>query len=131
LRLIGQTPLSWRLHRDIDLLRTEAEDRGDRIGQTWIEKLELAVHAPEEVGKVTADPVIELGDLMRDKVMASAGFRNEISEMVKDLLADLPPESRRFAGDDLESFERFIDELMLDGADDITARMKTWDHGEN
>ncbi|MFS2151475.1 metallophosphoesterase family protein [Rhizobium sp. Rhizsp42] len=131
LRLIGQTPLSWRLHRDIDLLRTEAEDRGDRIGQTWIEKLELAVHAPEEVGKVTADPVIELGDLMRDKVMASAGFRNEISEMVKDLLADLPPESRRFAGDDVASFERFIDELMLDGADDITARMKTWDHGEN
>ncbi len=131
LRLIGQTPLSWRLHRDIDLLRTEAEERGARIGQTWIEKLELAVHAPVDVWKVTADPVIELGDLMREKVMASAGFRDEIGVMVKDLLADLPPESRGFAGDDPASFERFIDELMLDGADDITARMKTWDHGEN
>ncbi|PRD40614.1 DNA repair exonuclease [Phyllobacterium phragmitis] len=131
LRIIGQTPLSWKLRRDIDLLQTEAEQRGERIGRTWIEKLELAVQPLEETGKATADPVIELGQLMRDDVIARPGFRDEVSEMVNELLADLPPESRQFAGHDEASFKAFIDDLLLTGTDDITARMKTADRGES
>lgn len=130
LRLVGQTELSWRLHRDIDLLQTEAEERGDRIGQTWIEKLELAVTPPEATGGVTADPIVELGQLMREAVMTRPGFRDDIAEMVTELLAELPPESRSFAGDDATGFRQFVERLMVDGADDITARMKTADRGE-
>jgi len=127
IRVTGATPLAWRLRRDGDLLQTEAEQRAEQIGRTWIEKLELSVEPPTESGKATADPVIELGQLMRDDVIARPGFRDDIRQMVKELLDDLPPESRRFAGHDEETFEAFVDDLMREGADDIAARMKATD----
>jgi DNA repair protein SbcD/Mre11 len=131
LRLVGRTPLSWQIRRDIDLMQAEAEQRSDRIGRTWIEKLELAVEAPLTGAETaTADPVVELGALMRDEVIARSGFREDVREMVRDLLADLPAESRDFAGRDEAGFERFIDTLLAQGAEDIAARMKTADRGD-
>jgi DNA repair exonuclease SbcCD nuclease subunit len=123
LRLFGDTPLSFRLRRDIDLMLAEAEQRGERLGDTWIEKLELDVRPPGETGQAAADPVIELGQLMRSEVIARSGFRQDISDMVREMLTDLPAESRHFAGDDEGGFERFVDELMARGTDDITARL--------
>ena len=132
LRLHGRTPLAWQLRRDIDLMQTEAEQRGDRIGRTWIEKMELDVLPPATSAQASeADPVIELGVLMRDEVITRSGFRDDIREMVRDLLADLPPESRQFAGQDEASFERFIDGLLADGTEDITARMNATDRRES
>jgi exonuclease SbcD len=135
LRIKGQTPLSWQLRRDIDLLQAEVEQRGERIGRTWIEKLDLAVQplaSPSATnGRGAADPVVELGELMRNDVIARSGFRNDIRNMVNDLLGDLPPESREFAGRDDAEFERFIDALLVNGAEDIAARMKAVDRGDN
>jgi DNA repair exonuclease SbcCD nuclease subunit len=132
LKLHGRTPLAWQIRRDVDRMQNEAEHRGERIGRTWIEKLELAVEPPAAgTETAAADPVIELGALMRDEVIARSGFRDDIREMVRELLADLPPESREFAGRDEAGFERFIDTLLRDGAEDIAARMKTADRGEN
>ncbi len=37
LTLTGASPLAWRMRRDADLLRTEAEQRGQRTGNVWIE----------------------------------------------------------------------------------------------
>jgi hypothetical protein len=51
--------------------------------------------------------------------------------MVRDLLADLPPESRAFAGPDEAGFERFINSLLADGAEDIAARMKAAERGDS
>ncbi|RFB85281.1 DNA repair exonuclease [Rhizobium leguminosarum bv. trifolii] len=132
LRLSGRTPLSWQLRRDIDLMQAEAEQRGDLIGRTWIEKLELAFEAPSTLADASAaDPVVGLAALMRDEVIAHSGFRDDIREMVRDLLADLPAESRAFAGHDEAGFERFIDNLLANGAEDIAARMKAADRGES
>ncbi|WP_209893452.1 metallophosphoesterase family protein [Rhizobium leguminosarum] len=132
LRLSGRTQLAWQLRRDIDVMQAEAEQRGDRIGRTWIEKLELAFEAPLPLSDASAaDPVVELGALMRDEVIARSGFRDDIREVVRDLLAELPPESRAFAGLDEAGFERFIDSLLTDGAEDIAARMKAADRAES
>jgi len=131
LRLHGRTPLAWQLRRDIDLMQAEAEQRGDRIGRTWIEKLELDFLPPAASAETSVgDPVIELGVLMRDEVITRSSFRDDIREMVRDLLADLPPESRQFAGQDDAGFERFIDALLVDGTEDIASRMKTTDRRE-
>jgi DNA repair exonuclease SbcCD nuclease subunit len=124
IRLTGATPLAWRLRRDSDLIQTEAEHRAQQTGRTWIEKIEFAVRPPQEPALDTADPIAELGQLMRNDVIARPGFRDDISQMVKDLLDDLPPESRRFAGNDEQAFEAFVDDLMLQATDDITARLK-------
>ncbi len=130
LRLTGRTPLNWHIRRDIDLMRTEAEQRGDRIGKTWIEKVELSIDAPlSEAGTTTADPVVELGVLMRDEVISRSAFRADVSEMVRELLVELPAESRDFAGRDEAGFERFIDSLLAEGTEDIAARMKLADRG--
>jgi exonuclease SbcD len=132
LRLTGRTPLSWQIRRDLDLMLAEAEQRGERIGRTWIEKLEPDV-TPPAVGAAlsTADPVVELGALMREEVIARDGFRDDIRAMVQDLLADLPQESRDFAGRDDAAFEAFVDSLLADGVEDISARMKAADRGES
>jgi exonuclease SbcD len=50
---------------------------------------------------------------------------------VRELLDELPPESRAFAGNDPESFERFVDALMRDGSDDIAARMQAPDREDS
>lgn len=131
LRLTGETPLSFRLRRDIDLMLAEAEQRGERLGDTWIEKLELDVRPPGEAEQASADPVIELGQVMRADVIARPGFRDDIRDMVREMLADLPAESRHFAGDDEAAFDRFVDNLLVSGTDDITARLSGAERDEN
>ncbi|MBW8447214.1 MAG: DNA repair exonuclease, partial [Arenimonas sp.] len=69
LSLVGTTPLSWRLRRDRDLLPAEAYQRAEGLGRAWIEKIDIATEAPgEATGQPSADPLIELGALMRDDV---------------------------------------------------------------
>lgn len=124
LHVSGMTPLAWRLRRDADLLLEEAMHRAGQVGHTWIEKIELAAEPPAETGRAVADPVVELGELMRREVIARPRFRDDIRQVVKDLLDDLPAESRRFAGQDEAAFDAFVDGLMQEGADDIAARMR-------
>ncbi len=60
---------------------------------------------------------------MRDDVTASDAFRQEVRDMVQSLLDDLPPESRRFAGQDEAALDAFVDEIIRDGSDDLMARL--------
>jgi len=125
LKLIGNTPLAWRLRRDVDLLLAEAEQRAQGIGRIWVEKIELGVRPSDLIQTTTiADPLVELGELMQTEVMTSHGFREDIRQMVQDLLDDLPVESRKFAGNTELEFEAFIDDLMEQSGDDIIARLK-------
>ncbi len=47
LTLTGSTPLAWKLRRDGDLIKTEADTRAETIGRSWVEKLEIDCVAPE------------------------------------------------------------------------------------
>lgn len=130
LSLSGATELSWAIRRDLDLLLAEAEQRADRIGKTWIDKIELGVTPPAIRTSAAADPVVELGDLMHSDVMAGHGFREEVREMVKELLDDLPAESRGFSGHSEEALEGFIDTLIREGGEDVIARLKNSGEGD-
>ncbi|MEJ1117093.1 DNA repair exonuclease [Phyllobacterium sp. CCNWLW109] len=125
LKLVGNTPLAWQLRRDADLLLAEAEQRAQGIGRTWVEKIDLAVQPTDSTQSASiADPLVELGELMQSEVMTSHGFREEIRQMVKDLLDDLPPDSRKFVGSSEAEFEHFVDDLMTQSGDEIIARLK-------
>ncbi|WP_312951075.1 DNA repair exonuclease [Agrobacterium sp.] len=126
LRLTGATPLSFQLRRDRDLLLAETEQRAESIGRTWIEKIEVATTAPTSVtsGDTAADPVLELGELMRNDIIKQHGIREAVRDLVKELRDDLPPEARAFSGDNEVAFEALIDQLLAEGSDDILARLK-------
>ncbi len=126
LRLTGATPLSWQLRRDRDLLLAETEQRTEGYGKTWIEKIEIATTVPisTSAGSVTADPVLELGELMRSDIIRQHGVRDIVRDLVKELRDDLPPEARGFSGDDEAAFEALVDQLLTEGSEDILARLK-------
>lgn len=126
LRLTGATPLSWQLRRDGDLLLAETEQRAEGLGKAWIEKIEIATTAPVNTpaGGTTADPVLELGELMRSDIIRQHGVREAVRDLVKELRDDLPPEARGFSGDDEAAFEALVDQLLTEGSEDMLARLK-------
>jgi DNA repair protein SbcD/Mre11 len=126
IQLSGTTPLSWQLRRDRDLLLAETEQRAESLGKTWIEKIELATKAPARLstGIATADPVLELGDLMRNDIIMQHRVRETVRDLIVELRDDLPHEARSFSGDGEDAIEALIDQMLSDGSDDMLARLK-------
>ena len=126
LRLTGATPLSWQLRRDRDLLLAESEQRAEGLGKTWVEKIEIATTAPvnTSVGSSSADPILELGELVHNDIIHQHGVREAVRDLVKEVRDDLPPEARAFSGDDEAAFEALIDQLLSEGSEDMLARLK-------
>lgn len=127
LRLTGTTPLSWRLRRDRDLLLTETEHRAQSLGNAWIEKIEIGTTANASIptGRATADPIIELGELMQGDIIQQHGVRQAVRDLVKDLRDDLPPEARGFSGNDESEFEALVDQLLTEGSEEMLARLRS------
>ncbi|TJW03737.1 MAG: DNA repair exonuclease [Mesorhizobium sp.] len=124
LGLVGTSALSWSLMRDRDLAVAEAEQAAEQVGDTWVEKLELALSPPVvgDLGSV-ADPTMELAESMRANAGAEA-FRAEAREFVLKTIADLPPDARGFAGKDEAGLEEFLDDVLAGSVDLVTARLK-------
>ena len=76
------------------------------------------------MGSSAADPVLELGELMRNDIIHQHGVREAIRDLVKELRDDLPPEARGFSGDDEAAFDALIDRLLVEGSEDMLARLK-------
>src|SRR5690606_10245882 len=126
LLITGATPLSWTLRRDRDLLLAEAEQRAERLGRTWIEKLEIETTSPRlnAAAADNADPLLELGELMREARLGQHAVRDAVADLVKEIRDDLPAEARGFSGSDEDEFEALIDRLIAEGSDDILARLR-------
>lgn len=126
LQLIGRTSLAWKLRRDRDLLLAEAEQRAEGLGHAWIEKIEIATEALAESGSaVTADPVSELGALMRRDILPAAATLQDVRQLVEDLRNELPADIRGFAGDDEAGLDAFVGRLLAEGSADILARLRS------
>jgi DNA repair exonuclease SbcCD nuclease subunit len=125
LRLTGNTALTWRLRRDLDLVRTEAESRASGIGRTWIDKIEVACRPPGAAAERAdhADPLEELRRLM-DQLLQNEAYRTEIETIAEELRAQLPPECRNLLGKDPESFAATLRASARDGIDDVLAHLR-------
>ncbi len=127
LRLTGTTTLAWRLRRDRDLLRTEAESRAAGLARTWIDKVEVAclppTAKPGQAGPVAADPVEELRRLMRE-VARDDSYLAEIATIADELRAQLPPECRNALGRTQEEFADLVARAASEGIDDVLACLK-------
>lgn len=123
LRVTGATPLAWRIRRDLDLLKTEADDRASVIGRCWVEKLEVDCRAPGAVAGASADPLTELHRLIDQEVIGSDAYQVEVMAIAEELRTQLPQECRGLLGSDEEAFKATIAVLARDGSEDVLARL--------
>jgi exonuclease SbcD len=123
LRIEGATPLAWRVRRDADLLRTEAEARAVRTDSSWVEKLEIEVRPPGTAATPTAVPLLDLRALMEAEILGTDAFEAQLAEIARELQAQLPTESRNLLGADEAAFRARLADLARDGAEDVLARL--------
>lgn len=122
-RLTGTTPLAWRIRRDLDLLKTEADSRASVVGACWVEKLEVDCRAPGAISGSPDDPITELRRLIDEEVVRTDAFQGEAVDIAEELRAQLPQECRNLFGSDEAAFKAALAELVKEGADDVLARL--------
>ena len=126
LTLTGSTPLAWKLRRDGDVIKTEADTRAEAIGRSWVEKLQVDCVAPEAGASHggLGDPFAELRHLIGGEVLQSEAFKAEMAAVAEELRGQLPTECRATVlGNDAESFEAALARYVADGAEDVLARL--------
>lgn len=122
--LRGATPLAWRIRRDADLLKAEADERASSIGRTWVEKFEIMCTAPGSGLPEAGDALSELRTLIADEVATDAAHQAALIEIAEELRGQLPPECRNIFGDDDASFRTVLAELGREGAEEVLARLR-------
>jgi len=122
IHISGSTPLSWRLRRDVDLLKAEADDMGKRVGRCWIDKVENATTEARQAGS-SPDPLVELRSLILDRVVGSSTYQQNLDEMMESLNKQLPSEVRSIFGNDAESLKSRLKTLVCEGSEEVLARL--------
>lgn len=125
----GSTPLTWRIRRDIDLLKEEADLRASRIERCWVEKVEVRCRVPESIGQPSEDPVLGLRRLIESEIGQTDGFRQEAEGIAMELRGHLPSECRDFFGSDEDSFRAALNDLVMEGTDDVLAYLHAQSEG--
>lgn len=122
LTLGGVTPLAFKLRRDADLALAEAERAAERVGASWVEKLDLLVTAP---GASAADggALAELDGLMRAEIAAGGALREDVARLVRELGSDLPADIRDGFGANEAALAGLVDELLREAEADVVARL--------
>lgn len=121
--ITGATPLAWRMRRDADLLKAEADAAAAGLGATHVEKLVLGVDNPV-LASDGADPLVELARLVESDVLGAPGYRAMLGEWVGQLRGQLPAELRDLLGADEEAAARLMQGLAADGIEDVLARLQ-------
>lgn len=127
--LTGQTPLAWRMRRDIDVLSAEIEVKAAAIGQIWLEKLELTCTPLSENLHDKSSPVYDLYHLVHEEILTASAFQTEAQKIAEELKTQLPPECRDIFGQDEAEFQAIIEGFTQTGAETVIARLQS-DDGE-
>lgn len=121
--LTGTTPLAWRIRRDLDLLKTEVDDRASMIGACWVERLEVDCKAPGAAAASRDHPITELRRLIDEEVIRSDAYQAEAVDIAEEVRTQLPQECRNLLGVDEAAFKAAVTELVKEGVEDVLARL--------
>ena len=123
LKIVGKTPLAWRMRSDLDLLRADVEHRAAATGACSVEKLEIECQPSGTLAASPGDPITELRRLIESEIVRSDAFQREAIEIGEELRGQLPQECRHLLGADEAGLRDFVLSLAQDGADDVLARL--------
>jgi len=120
--LTGQTPLAFRIARDLDQLRQESVATAEGLRGLWIDKVENRTNATGAVEtRLPADLVaIVTADLPSDPALMAA-----LTDLARDLVQDLPPELRNLLGDDEDALRDYCAALLAEGTAQLLPRLTT------
>jgi len=118
--LTGQTPLAFRIARDLDQLRQEAVATAEGLAGLWIDKVENRTNAVGAAQtRLPADLVaIVTADLPSDPALMAA-----LTDLARDLVQDLPPELRNLLGDDEDALHANCAALLATGTAQLLPRL--------
>ena len=120
----GETTLAWRMRRDAELLAAEADERAAQIGNTWIEKLDIACLPPALPHASATDPLHELRSLIENDILGSDAYEVALAGVAETLQAQLPTDLRDLFGTDETGTAARRMELARQGAEDVLARLQ-------
>jgi DNA repair exonuclease SbcCD nuclease subunit len=118
--LTGQTPLAFRIARDLDQLLQEAVATSEGLAGLWIDKVENRTSATGAAQtRLPADLVaIVTADLPSDPALMAA-----LTDLARDFVQDLPPELRNLLGDDAEALHANCVTLLATGTAQLLPRL--------
>ena len=120
----GPTPLAWRLRADLDLFKSELDDRASAVGDCWIEKVDISCDPAGELSAAPDNPIVELRRLISDEIITSGAFEAEIAAIAEELRSQLPRESRNLLGETEAEFQSKLSDLVREGAADVLAHLQ-------
>ncbi len=118
--LTGETPLAFRIARDLDQLLQEATASAEGQSGLWIDKVENRTTATGALEtRLPADLVaIVTADLPSDPALMAA-----LTDLARDLVQDLPPDLRNLLGDDEEALRAHCAALLAEGTAQLLPRL--------
>jgi exonuclease SbcD len=123
-QLIGQTPLAFRIARDLDRLTQEATTTAETLSRLWIDKLENATvseitAAAHLTTGLPADLVqMVSGDLAKDPALIAA-----LIAEAQSLLRELPADLRDLLGEDEAALQTHCTALLAEGMAQLLPRL--------
>jgi DNA repair exonuclease SbcCD nuclease subunit len=125
LGITGATPLAWRIRRELDLIKAEADHVAERLGSVSIEKVETTcVPLETKAAAATEDPLSELARLIEADILQNHAFLAEAGDAADELLKSLPAELRGFLGQEEGAFSTHLDHFARDGVLSVLARLR-------
>ena len=121
LKLYGRTDLAWRLRRDLDIAKAEADSRAAMLDRTWVEKVELNLGLGTDL---PVGPVNDLAAKMSGPIAQSDDFKRAAAQLVEDLELSLPSSVRGVLGDNQTSRIEIIEALTTEGCEAVLAHLK-------
>jgi len=122
----GQSPLAWRVLRDLDLLHEEARLAAEALDGVWIDKLENACTTRAAGQGAGFDAGTgPLADLAREMAatLASPALGAEAEAEASVLLRALPRALRQLWGEDEAQMARLRQQLLHEGAAEVLAAL--------
>ncbi len=122
--ITGATPLAWRIRRDSDLLKAEADQAATALGRAHVEKLELSIGPAAGAAPIAGDALGELARLVAEDVLPSESFRSTVTGAAAQLRGLLPAELRDLLGADEAASEALLARLAAEGSEEVLARIE-------